>query len=120
MSAIGRDIRPFEGLNDGKENIKIFIDDVEFLAECQDRKAPASTKTMLRVFRRFLKGDAYEFWCSLDEVQTNWDGLRTVFTGKFAISKSISATQCMNVKNQLMSLKQGSKHISEYIKEAQS
>jgi len=56
MSAVGGDIRPFEGLNDGEENIKIFIDDVEFLAECHDRKAPASTKTMLRVFRRFLKG----------------------------------------------------------------
>jgi len=61
MSAIGGDIRPFERLNNGKENIKIFIDDVEFLAECHDRKAPASTKMILRVFRHFLKGDAYEF-----------------------------------------------------------
>jgi len=121
MSAVGGDIRPFEGLNDGKENIKIFLDDVEFLAECHDGKAPASTKTMLRVFRRFLKGDAYEFWCSLDEeVQTNWDDLKAAFTNKFAVSKSISATQRMNVKNQLLSLKQGPKHISEYIKEAQN
>jgi len=121
MSAVGRDICLFEGLNDGKENNKIFIDDVEFLAECHDRKAPASTKTILRVFRRFLKGDTYEFWCSLDEeVQTNWDELKAAFTNKFAISKSILATHRMNVKNQLLSLKQGSKHISEYIKEAQN
>jgi len=63
MSAIGGDIRLCEGLDDGKENIKIFID-MEFLAEYHDRKAPASAKTMLRVFRRFLKGNAYEFWCS--------------------------------------------------------
>jgi len=121
MSAVGGDIRPFERLNDGKENIKIFIDHVEFLVECHDRKAPASTKTMLRVFRHFLKGDAYEFWCFLDEeVQTSWDELKAAFTNKFAVSKSISATQRINVKNQLLSLKQGSKHIFEYIKEAQN
>jgi len=118
---LGGDIRLFKGLNGDKENIKIFIDDMKFLTECHDGKAPASAKTILRVFHRFLKGDAHEFWCSLDEeVQTNRDGLRIVFTDKFAISKSISATQRMNVKHQLMSLKQGSKHISEYIKEAQS
>jgi len=48
-------------------------------------------------------------------MQTSWDELKAVFTNKFAVSKSISATQRMNVKNQLLSLKQGSKHISKYI-----
>jgi len=76
---------------------------------------------MLRVFRRFLKGDAYEYWCSLDEdVQSDWEQLKPAFKEKFGVSKSVSAAQRMQVKNQVMSLKQGNRHISEYIRDAQS
>ena len=71
----------FEGPNDGKKNIKIFLDDVEFMAECHDGKEVVSTKTMLRVCPRFLKGDAYKLCCSLDkEVQFDWEKLKTAFT----------------------------------------
>ena len=69
----------------------------------------------------FLKGDAYEYWCSLDEdIQTDWEKLKEAFKDKIGPSKSVSAVQRMHVKNQLMSLKQGSRHISEYIKDMQS
>ena len=102
MSTVAK-VKAFRGTGDGKENVKYFIDDVEFAAETHEGKEPASAKTMIRIFRQHLEEDAYEYWCSLEDTVTeDWEKIKQLFMEKF--SKTTTIIGKMELINSVLSL----------------
>ena len=102
MSTIAK-VKAFRGTGDGKENVKYFIDNIQFAAETHKGKEPALAKTMIRIFRQHLEADAYEYWCSLEDTVTeDWEKIKQLFMEKF--SKTTTIIGKMELINSVLSL----------------
>ncbi|KAI9852295.1 MAG: hypothetical protein M1838_001183 [Thelocarpon superellum] len=112
------EIPPFYGRKDGRESAKEHVEIIRFLTNEKGYGNTEQAELSCRVyFRMSLRDEALNWYYEIDEsTKDSWEMLRDAFVKEFTIKRN--PIDVFTITNQIMSLRQGQKTITEYLSDA--